>query len=156
MLKMDKVKVIHRLYNVEGKSLREIVDITGHAFETVQKYAYMDDFNVNKPIIQDREGKLDPFKPLIDQWMEADLKAPKKQRHTAEKIYQRLCELYPDEFKVSSRATRKYIAQKKKELKTHNKCFIPLEHPAGTAQADFGEVYFIEKGVKQKGYVLIL
>ena len=84
------MKTIHRLYNEENKSLREIVDITGHAFETVQKYAYMKDFNIEIPIIQTREGKLDPFKDLIDQWMEEDLKVHKKQRHTAEKIHERL------------------------------------------------------------------
>ena len=58
---MDKIEEINKLYNQEGKSLREIVDITGHAFETVQKYAYMKDFNIEIPIIQTREGKLDPF-----------------------------------------------------------------------------------------------
>jgi transposase len=156
MLNMEKVKTIHKLYNEEGKSLREIVDITGHAFETVQKYAYMKDFNIDIPIIQTREGKLDIFKNLIDQWMEEDLKVHKKQRHTAEKIHQRLSELYPEEFNISSRAIRKYVSQKKKELKAHNKCFIPLEHPLGTAQADFGEAYFIENGIEQKGFTLNL
>ena len=153
---MNKVETIHRLYNVENKSLREIVDITGHAFETVQKYAYMKDFNIEVPIIQTREGKLDSFKNLIDKWMEEDLKVHKKQRHTAEKIHERLVALYPEEFNVSSRYIRKYVAQKKKELKAYNKCYIPLEHSPGTAQADFGEAYFIENGVKQKGFSLNL
>ena len=156
MLKMKKVETIYKLYNEENKSLREIVDITGHAFETVQKYAYMKDFNIETPIIQTREGKLDPFKDLIDYWMEEDLKVHKKQRHTAEKIHERLETLYPDNFKVSSRCVRKYVSQKKKELKAYNKCYIPLEHPPGTSQADFGEAYFIENGVKQKGFYLNL
>jgi transposase len=153
---MNKIEEIHRLYNQEGKSLREIVDITGYAFETVQKYAYRKDFNIEIPIIQTREGKLDPFKDLIDLWMEEDLKVHKKQRHTAERIHERLERLYPNEFKVSSRCVRKYVSQKKKELKAYNKCYIPLEHPPGTAQADFGEAYFIENGVKQKGFSLNL
>jgi transposase len=156
MLKMNKVETIYHLYNVENKSLREIVDITGHAFETVQKYAYMKDFNIETPIIQTREGKLDSFKKLIDHWLEEDLKVHKKQRHTSKKIHERLTTLYPEEFNVSSRCIRKYVAQKKKDLKEYNKCYIPLEHPSGTAQADFGEVYFIENGVKQKGFSLNL
>ena len=149
---MEKIEEIHKLYNVENKSLREIVDITGYAFETVQKYAYMKDFNIEIPIIQTREGKLDPFKDLIDQWMTEDLKMPKKQRHSAERIHERLGGLYPKEFNVSSRCIRKYVSDKKKELKIYSKCFIPLEHPAGTAQADFGEAYFKENGVLKKGY----
>ena len=43
---MEKIEEIHRLYNQEEKSLREIVDITGYAFETVQKYAYMKNFKI--------------------------------------------------------------------------------------------------------------
>lgn len=151
---MEKIEEIHRLYNQEGKSLREIVDITGHAFETVQKYAYMKDFNIEIPIVQTREGKLDPYKEIIDHWMQEDLKMPPKQRHTAERIHERLGDLYPKEFDVSSRCIRKYVSNKKKELKTYTKCYIPLEHKAGTAQADFGEVYFIENGVMQKGFSL--
>lgn len=153
---MKKIKEIHKLYNEEGKSLREIKDITGYAFETVQKYAYMKDFNIEIPLRQTRDGKLDPFKDLIDHWMEEDLKVHKKQRHTAEQIYQRLEKLYPEDFNVSSRCIRTYVSDKKKELKFNNKCFIPLEHPPGTAQADFGTVYFIENGVKQKGFILNL
>ena len=156
MLSMKKIEEIHKLYNVENKSLREIVDITGYAFETVQKYAYKKDFNIEIPIIQTREGKLDPFKELIDKWLEDDLKIPKKQRHSAKKVYERLGAAYPQEFNVSSRCIRKYVSDKKKELKSYNKCFIPLEHTAGTAQADFGEVYFKENGVMQKGYSLNL
>jgi len=156
MLRMDKIEIIHKLYNEEKKTLREIVDITGHAFETVQKYAYMEDFNIKKPIIQTREGKLDPYKALIDKWMQEDINNPKKQHHTAERIYCRLTELYPEKFNVSSRSIRTYVAQKKKEQKAYNKCYIPLDHPAGTAQADFGEVLFIENGVKQKGFYLNL
>ena len=156
MLNMDKIEEIHRLYNQEDKSLREIVDITGYAFETVQKYAYMKDFNIEIPLIQTREGKLDPFKDLIDQWMTGDLKVHKKQRHTAERIHERLTDLYPEEFKVSSRGIRKYVSEKKKESKNYTKCYVPLEHDAGTAQADFGEAYFIENGIQQKGYYLNL
>ena len=153
---MNKIEMINKMYNQENKSLREIVDITGHAFETVQKYAYMNDFNIQNPITQTREGKLDPFKDLIDKWLEEDMNKPKKQRHTAKKIHYRLAEIYPKEFNLSSRSIRTYVAQKKKELNIHNKCYIPLEHQAGTAQADFGEVYFIENGSKQKGFSLNL
>jgi transposase len=156
MLNMEKIEEIHRLYNQENKSLREIVDITGYAFETVQKYAYMKDFNIEIPIIQTREGKLDPFKELIDSWIEEDFKMPKKQRHSAKRVYERLEELYPKEFNVSSRCIRRYVSDKKKELKAYNKCYIPLEHPPGSAQADFGEAYFIENGIMQKGYSLNL
>lgn len=153
---MNQRKEIHKLFNIDKKSLREIMDITGHAFETVQKYAYMDNFNIELPLKQTRGGKLDPFKDLIDQWLEEDEKAPRKQHHSAERIYERLIELYPLDFNVSSRSIRTYVADKKKESKKHNKCFIPLEYEPGVAQADFGTVYFLENGIKEKGFLLNL
>lgn len=153
---MNRKKIIHKLYNEEEKSLREIVDITGHAFETVQKYAYMDDFNIDYLPQQKREGKITPYKYLIDQWLENDLTVRRKQRHTAQKVYYRLEELYGNHFDVSERSVRKYVAQKKKELKLKNKCYIPLDHPPGEAQADFGSVQFIENGTKYDGYSLNL
>ncbi|MCQ6468615.1 IS21 family transposase, partial [Vibrio parahaemolyticus] len=37
-----------------------------------------------------RASKLDPFKPVIDAILLADLDAPRKQRHTVKRIYARL------------------------------------------------------------------
>ena len=34
--------------------------------------------------------KLDAYKPLIDQWLLDDRKAPRKQRHTAKRVFKRL------------------------------------------------------------------
>lgn len=152
---MNRVEVIKKLYE-KGKSLREIVDITGHAFETVQKYAYMDDFTIKNPLPQTRESKLTPFKYVIDKWLEEDLTVRRKQRHSAQRVHDRLEEMYGNHFNVSERSIRKYVAQKKKELKLKNKCFIPLEHPPGEAQADFGRADFIENGIKYEGYSLNL
>jgi hypothetical protein len=37
-----------------------------------------------------RQSRLDPFKPTIDQMLWADLSAPRKQRHTVRRIFNRL------------------------------------------------------------------
>ncbi|MBE1489131.1 hypothetical protein [Plantactinospora soyae] len=37
-----------------------------------------------------RTSKLDEFKPIVDQILRADLDAPRKQRHTVTRIYDRL------------------------------------------------------------------
>lgn len=37
---------------------------------------------------------MDPYKDLIMSWLEADKKAPPKQRHTAKRIHDRLVEEY--------------------------------------------------------------
>ena len=45
MLRMAQVQYIKDLYENEEKSLREISRITGHSFETVQKYAQKENWS---------------------------------------------------------------------------------------------------------------
>jgi transposase len=154
MLTMEQIYFIKYLRNHKGKSLRKIAEETGHDFETVKKYTEQADFNLELKKKQQRKGKLDPFKALIDQWLEQDQKAKPKQRHTAQRVFNRLKELYGEEFNVSDRSIRKYVAQKKKELAGGTDGYIPLDHPPGEAQVDFGEAQFIKRGKKYSGYYL--
>jgi hypothetical protein len=64
----------------------------------------------------------------------------------------KLKELYGDEFDASERAVRKFVADIRKELQVNTDGFLPLEHPPGEAQADFGEARFIENGITYDGY----
>jgi len=153
---MEQVYLIKFLRNHKGKSLREIAKETGHDFQTVKKYVEKEDFNFYPRPKQQRKGKLDPYKPLIDQWLWEDQKAKPKQRHTAQRIFNRLKELYGDDFKVSDRSVRKYVAQKRQELAGETEGYLPLEHPPGEGQVDFGEAQFIEKGITYDGYYLNL
>ena len=155
MLTMDEINHIKYLRDRKGQSLREIARETGHAFETVKKYAEKQDFNIARRK-QRRKSKLDPYKAIIDEWLTNDLKERPKQRHTAKRVYDRLQEMYGIEFKVSERTVRYYVSAKKKELYTNNDCSIPLEHSPGKAQADFGEADFIENGERFTGLYLTL
>ena len=93
---MAQKQYIKYLYEVEDKSLREISRITGHSFETVRKYAYQTNWSEdNLPDTRpSRHPVLGSFIPTIDGWLEADKKIPKKQRHTAWRIYCRLRDEY--------------------------------------------------------------
>jgi len=83
-----------------------------------------------------------------------DLQAKPKQRHTAQRIFNRLKGLYGDKFNVSDRSVRKYVAQRRQELAGEAEGYLPLDHPPGEAQVDFGEAQFIEKGIKYDGCYL--
>jgi hypothetical protein len=37
---------------------------------------------------------LEPWKPTIDGWLDADGQAPRKQRHTARRVWQRLVDVH--------------------------------------------------------------
>lgn len=96
MLRMAQVQYIKDLYENEEKSLREISRITGHSFETVQKYAQKENWNEDN--LPDTEPTSYPvlgeFIPIVDGWLEADRKVPRKQRHTAWRLFCRLRDEY--------------------------------------------------------------
>lgn len=144
MLSMDDIKYIKRLHEKEGLSIREIMRRTGYHYETVRKYLDMEDFN--EPLYPPRKttSLLDPLKPVIDSWLQEDLKAPRKQRHTAKRVFERLQEEYPELLEVKLRTVQYYVSQKKKELyKELTKARLPLYHPPGESQVDFGHFSYI-------------
>ena len=50
------------------------------------------DFSPEPPVTQEKPSKLDPFKPIIHEWLEEDKKHWRKQHHTAQRVYERLIE----------------------------------------------------------------
>lgn len=75
------------------KNIPTIIDETGYDRETICKYIGMTDFNTPEPKVKDPENicpKLDSYKPLIVDWLTGDRKAPRKQRHTAKRVFHRL------------------------------------------------------------------
>ena len=84
MLRMAQIDYIKDLYENEDLSLREISRRIGHSFQTVQKYAYQENSSAEKLPNLEAENypNLEKYIPSIDEWMEADRKLPRKQRHT--------------------------------------------------------------------------
>ncbi len=78
--------------------------------------------------------KLDPFLPVIHQILEDDKKAPRKQRHTARRIFERL----RDEHGYTGGLTVVKEAVAAWRLRSAE-VFVPLAHRPGEAQVDFGQ-----------------
>jgi transposase len=90
MLKVDdyaRIRLAHR----DGMSIRQIARTFGHSR---QKIRQMLEEPAPKPYTLARPRpcrKLtDPFQVIIDEILAADQSAPKKQRHTAKRIFDRL------------------------------------------------------------------
>ncbi|WP_162491027.1 transposase [Oxobacter pfennigii] len=113
---MDDIKYIRRMHDVEGCSICEIMRRSGYHYETVKKYLDMEDFNDPPKPPKELPSLLDPLKPVIDKWLEDDLKAPRKQRHTAKRVYDRLREEHPGQLEVKLRTVQYYVSMKRKEL----------------------------------------
>src|SRR4051812_27238263 len=95
--------------------------------------------------------KLDPFLGVIHQILEADKKAPRKQRHTAIRIFQRL----RDEHGYQGGLTVVKEAVAAWRLRTAE-VFVPLAHPPGEAQVDFGHAEVTLDGRPAKVAVFVM
>ena len=92
-----------------------------------------------------RSSRLDQYQGVIDDWLRDDLDAPRKQRHTAKRVFDRLL----DEHRaadVSYWMVREYVATRRREIRIEAgrepaATYIPQEHlPGREAEVDFGEV----------------
>jgi len=156
---MDQIHHIRALFFEQGQNISDIARSTGYNWKTVAKYIDKDDFNeaTPKPASEQRFcPKLEPFKPTIDGWLEEDKKRPRKQRHTAKRVYKRLVKECPG-FDCSYRLVAAYVSQKKEELRLkRTEGFLPLQHAFGEAQGDFGSAEFYENGYLISGKHLVL
>jgi transposase len=89
--------------------------------------------------------KLDPFIAIIDKILGDDKSQPKKQQHTSKRIFERLRDEHG--FTGGITIVKDYVAgwrQRAREM------FVPLMHPPGHAQADFGEAIAVIGGVERR------
>lgn len=101
--------------------------------------------------------KLGAAIPFIDSILEADRKAPRKQRHTAHRIWRRLqCEMPAG--KVGESTVREYVRERKRQMGLiHGEIFIPQSYAWGQeAQVDWYEAFVETDGERQKVYVFCL
>lgn len=157
MLKMAQIQYIKHLYENEEKSINEITKITGLNYRTVRKYAYQEDWSEEKlPNIEPQSYPvLKGYIAAIDEWLEEDRKAPRKQRHTVKRIYDRLRE--EKGFEGSYSSVKKYVRKKKYVMKTAEEGYLPLAQPSGQGQVDFGAfIYKDAQQAEQTGYALTI
>src|SRR5712675_1968313 len=138
------LKVRHAV-RIEGLSERAAARRFGIDPRTVNK---MMKFSVPPGYVRKKppaKPKLDPFIPVIEQILRDDKSRPKKQQHTSKRIFERLRDEH--DFTGGITIVKDYVAgwrQRAQEM------FVPLVHPPGHAQADFGEAIGIIGGVERK------
>ena len=83
--------------------------------------------------------------------LEEDKTRPAKQRHTVKRIFDRLKEEHG--FSGGYSIVKDYV---RGEQLRSREMFVPLVHPPGEAQADFGEALVVIAGVEQKAHYLAM
>ena len=145
MLKMDQYALIRTAHRVYGQSGREIARETGHSRNTIKKaldgqaWSYGPRRHQPYPV-------LGPYLKIIDGWLRDDRKAPKKQRHTAHRVYERLVDEYG--FNGSESTVRHYVRQAKLRLGSMRPAvFIPCDPDVGReAEIDWGTATAVIRG----------
>jgi transposase len=131
---MDEWTEIRRKVLVEGVSKRSILRDYNVGHQALAKILA----NAEPPGYQMAEARkkpvLGPFLGVIDEILAADTEAPPKQRHTARRIFERLRDEYG--YKGSYSQVQTAVQSAKRYSK---EAFVPLSHPPGHAQFDFGE-----------------
>jgi transposase len=102
----------------------------------------------SKPPVRPR---LDGFTGIIDRILEEDRGRPRKQRHTARRIFQRLRAEHG--FAGGETIVRAYVRERRLQ---GQEMFVPLVHPPGHGQADFGEAVAVIGGVERKVHFFCL
>lgn len=84
--------------------------------------------------------KLELVRGFIDKVLEEDKKAPRKQRHTAHRIYGRIGEEFPDH-RIGESTVRRYVSRRKRELGLKaGEVFVPQSYDWGVeGQVDWYE-----------------
>lgn len=148
---------IKYLKNVEGLSQREIAKKLGISRNTVSKYLKQEQAptTMHRQKVYGTKGYSDETKrvlPIIDQWLEEDLKRWGKQKHTSIRIFNRLVDEY--DFQGSASNIRKIVAKRKKKLQ---EAFIPLEFQLGQQfQFDWGEADVVLQGRTQRVFLFCI
>ncbi|QDU59610.1 Integrase core domain protein [Planctomycetes bacterium Pan216] len=106
-------------------------DLGWHTLTKILAHAEPPGYRLSRPR---KRPKLEPFLPIIHRILEEDGKQPPKQRHTAKRIFERLRDEhgYDGGETIVKDAVRAW-RQSRREV------FVPLSHPPGEAQVDFGE-----------------
>ena len=135
----------------EGMSGREAARQFGLSRDTIAKILQYSEPPGYRRSLEVKRPKLDGFTDIIDQYLEDDRGKPRKQRHTAKRIFERL----QDEHGFSGGYTivKDYLRQFHRK---HREVFVPLSHAPGHAQADFGEALVVIGGIEQKAYFFVL
>lgn len=144
---MELYAAVRRAVYVEGISEREASKRFGIARKTVHKmlgYSAPPGYQRKQPITR---PKLEAFLGVIDQILEADKQQIRKQRHTSKRIFERLKQEHG--YAGGYTVVKDYVREQSLRQK---EMFVPLVHPPGHAQVDFGEADIVRNGQVERAH----
>lgn len=142
-----------RILDARGVSWREIARQLGVSRDTVRKYATMEDCSPKPAVREGRRSLIDAHSETVDSWLAADRLMPRKQRHTARRVYDRLVE--EEGFQGSYSSVQRYVRRWREEHRPDGDGYLELDWRAGAMQVDFGEAVATIGGGDVKVHCLV-
>jgi transposase len=142
---VEQFEEIRRDHAREGLSVRELARRHGVHRRAVRQALESAVPPLKRAPVSRPAPKLGAFRAVIDGWLAADREAPRKQRHTARRIWQRLVAEHGAE--VSERQVCRYVRARRRELGEVGEVFVALVSDAGVeAEVDWGEAKILLRG----------
>src|SRR3974390_1212053 len=141
---------VRRAVLVDGKSRRAVAREFGVVRKTVSKmleYSLPPGYRRQKAV---RRPKLAASPGVIDAILQEDKQRPRKQRHTAKRIFERLRAEHS--YLGGYTIVKDYVRQSRI---SSTEMFVPLSQAPATAQADFGEALVVIAGIEQTAHFMV-
>jgi transposase len=137
--KVELFEQIRRDRRIEGLSIRELAERHRVHRRTVRQALASALPPARKAYPRRPRPAIDPYIEVIDSWLLADRDVPRKQRHTARRVWQRL--VAEHDATLAEVTVSRYVTARRVELGLHRvEVAVPQAHPAGAeAEVDFGE-----------------
>ncbi len=143
-MNLEKWARVRRKVLLDKQSKRSVMAEEGLHWDTLQKMlAHPEPPGYQRRVSPGR--KIDPHRQWIRDLIEADRKLPRKQRHTAVRIFDRLRK--ERGYEGGYTAVKEVVAEIKA---TKGEVFMPLSQPPGEAQVDFGHALVNLNGLLTK------
>ena len=155
----SRVELFEQIRNdrwVEDASIRELADRHRVHRRTVRQALDSAVPPPRKAYPSRPRPAIDPYVQVIDGWLVADKDVPRKQRHTARRVWQRLVAEHGAT--VSEVTVSRHVARRRTELGLDRvNVAVPQEHlPGAEAEVDFGEFHAVIAGTLLKLWMFVL
>ena len=154
--RVEQFEQIRRDRDREGLSIRALAERHGVHRRAVRHALASPVPPAKRPPVSRPAPKLGPYRVVIDGWLEADRVAPRKQRHTARRIYRRLVDEHGAD--VGESTVRQYVRARKRQLGWPvSEVFVPQVHAPGVeAEVDWGEALVELAGAPTKVHLFVM
>lgn len=155
MTKVEQFELMRIDHYILGKSIRKIAE-ERRVHRRVVRQALADAV----PPRRKKPARESPvltaaIRGIVDGWLTEDLAAPRKQRHTAHRVFDRLVAEHA--FDGAESTVRRHVCGRRREIGLARRVFVPQDHPPGKeAEADFYEAYVDFPSGRTKVFVLVV